>query len=39
MSEARENENGADPDTAVDSVLSLSPPANPTYEVGGKYFD
>ena len=32
MSEARENENGADPDTAVDSELSLPPPAIQTYE-------
>lgn len=33
MSEARENENGADHDTGTDSELSLSPPANQTYEV------
>lgn len=33
MSEVRENENGSDPDTAAESELSLSPPANPTYEV------
>ena len=34
MSEVRENENGSDPDlTAAESELSLSPPANQTYEV------
>ena len=33
MSEVRENENGPDPDTAAESDLSLSPPANQTYEV------
>lgn len=33
MSEVRENENGADPDTAAETELSLSPPANQTYEV------
>ena len=32
MSEVRENENGSHPDTATESELSLSPPANQTYE-------
>merc|ERR1719411_285683 len=34
MSEVRENENGADPETKeTETDLSLSPPANQTYEV------
>lgn len=34
MSEVRENENGADPDTKAETdELSPSPPANQTYEV------
>jgi len=33
MSEGRENQNGAHPDTPTESELSPSPPVNQTYEV------